>query len=296
MSEKLRPTTILTAALRPLVRFCLKRGVRAREVEEILRTTLVEEAKSAIEQARGEVSVSKISVITGINRPEVTRLLAGEKKAAGSHDLLNRIIGLWSQRAAYRGKDGTPRGLTHHGLSSEFARLVAAVSKEVNHYPILFELERIGAIRYEGERVYLTVSEYIPQGDVEHGLGVLSEDIGELLSSVESNLTAGTRLPHLHLRTSYDGIASDKLDEIRRWVLKRGGEFQSEVRDYLSKFDADTNPELPQPEKRAKVSVGSFAFSEVIDQIKELKPRKRGRKPLAETAARRKNRSPDPRP
>jgi hypothetical protein len=46
-------------------------------------------------------------------------------------------------------------------LASEFAELVAEVSKEVTHYPILFELERIGAIEYKGPQMMATQEGYL---------------------------------------------------------------------------------------------------------------------------------------
>lgn len=278
MEKKLQPSVVLAALFRPIVRFCLHQGVRVGELEEFLRKALVEGAQSAIEEAGGEVSVSKISVITGIHRLEVGRLLAGERRPHGKHDVLNRVIGLWSQRASYRDKSGAPRSLTFQGLGSEFAALVARVSKEVSHYPLLFELERIGAIQYEGELVTLKTVEYTPSGDAEHGLEILGDDIAALIKTVEGNLTDRSDQPDLQLRTSYDNIPPEYLEEIRAWVLKRGAAFQTEVRDYISKFDRDVNPAVAAGGERAKVSVSVFSLGRVLEQVKQLKPKKRGRK------------------
>jgi hypothetical protein len=272
---------IITSLLRPLVRFCLARGVRIKELDELVRRTLVEEARAAIEQARGEVSVSKISVTTGIHRVEVTRLLAGEVRPHRKHDVLNRVIGLWSQKRALSLPDGSPKPLTFEGGTSEFAELVASISKEVTHYPILFELERIGAIEYQGNTVKLKALEYIPRGDVEHGLSVLSDDIEDLISTVEGNLTDKSNDPDLHLRTAYDNIDPKKLREIRRYILERGAAFQKEMRSYLSKLDRDVTPTQTTDTKRAKVVVGLFSQGRVLEEVKELKPKKRGRKPCA---------------
>lgn len=279
MAVKLQPSSILQAVLRPLVRFCLKRGVRLHEISESLRETLVQEAKALIEEASGESSVSKISVVTGLNRVEVTKLLRGARPSKRNHDGLNRIIGLWSQSAKFRDPTtGHPRALTFQGLQSEFAELVARVSKEMNHYPILFELERIGAIAYEGELVKLLAVEYTPTGDVEHGLTVLSEEIDTLLQTVEDNLSVRQQSPDLHLRTSYDNIDPGLLEEIRKWILGRGASFQKEIREYLAQRDRDINHQISQSSERAKVSVSVFSLGRIIEPPKQVKPRKRGRK------------------
>jgi hypothetical protein len=203
-----------------------------RDLDEVVRLTLVEEAREAIEAARGEVSVSKISVITGLHRVEVSRLLSGDARPAHKHDLLNRVIGAWAQRKAFRTSRGEPRPLTFQGVSSEFAALVATISKEVSHYPILFELERIGAIEYQNDSVKLVVVEYTPDGDVEHGLDILGHDLEDLIRTIEANLTNEGQSPDLHLRTTYDNIDPKHLTEIRRWVLARGAAFHKEMREH----------------------------------------------------------------
>ena len=70
LSKVLDQHAVPGAVLSPIVRFCLKRGLRVRDLDDVVQRTLVEEARVAIEQARGEVSVSKISVIAARHRLE----------------------------------------------------------------------------------------------------------------------------------------------------------------------------------------------------------------------------------
>ncbi len=274
-------TRFVQAIARSLVRWCLKHGVRYAQVEEIFRQTFVQEAEAEILQAQSEFSVSKVSVMTGLHRTEVARLRAGEGESPGQHDILNRVIGLWVSSKKYRTKDGAPRALTHEGLSSEFAALVAEVSKEVTHYPILFELERIGAIRYEGQTVALVVQGYTPSEDMQYGLDLLSLDVSDLVSAIEANILKRHPEPSLHLRTSFDNIPPEKLSEIRSWILRKGAEFQSSVREYLARFDRDVSGESSPHTSRAQVSVTSFAHAEPIETVKAITPKKRGRKKCA---------------
>jgi hypothetical protein len=274
----LSPTAYIRALLAPLVRWCLKRGVRSSQVEEILRESFVHEAQHEIEDAQGAFSVSKVSVMTGLHRTEVSRLLAGDRPDRGAHNILNRVLGLWASSARYRSAQGVPRDLTHEGLSSEFARLVAAVSKEVTHYPILFELERIGAIEYVNNLVRLKVQEYTPREDQEYGLELLSLDIADLASAIEANVTNRYETPSLHLRTAYDNIDPNDLPEIRTWILNEGAQFQSRMREYLAQFDRDSSGIGEHHGERARVTVTNFSYAEAIQAPKAIVPRKRGRK------------------
>jgi len=277
------PTAYIRALVRPLVRWCLKRGVRSAQVEEILRESFVHEAEHEIEEAKGAFSVSKVSVMTGLHRTEVARLRAADRPQRGAHDILNRVLGLWASSKRYRDAKGKPRDLTHEGLSSEFAQMVAHVSKEVTHYPILFELERIGAIEYVGNLVRLRVQEYTPREDQQYGLDLLSLDVADLAATIESNVMSRDREPSLHLRTAYDNIDPKNLPEIRSWVLKQGAEFQGRMRDYLAHFDRDASErELSErdddSDERARVTVTTFSYAEPIQEPKAIVPRKRGRK------------------
>jgi len=282
------------AILQALVRWCLKKGVRSAQVEELVRQTFVHEAQREIRDAKSEFSVSKVSVITGLHRSEVSRLLSGEDRAASQHDVLNRIIGLWSTAKRYRTKQGEVRALTHEGLQSEFAALVAEVSKEVTHYPILFELERIGAIEYHGNSVKLIAQGYAPRGDVQYGLDLLALDAADLVSAVESNILQKDPEPSLHLRTSFDNIDPKDLGEIRQWVHRKGVEFHAAMREHLSQYDRDLtdNGERSDkhyaldgaqdaPEERAQVSVTSFSVADRMHVAKAIMPKKRGRKRCA---------------
>ena len=200
------PTSLIRALIRPLVSWCVRHGVRSALVEELIREAFVRAAESEIRNAQGAFSVSKVSVMTGLHRSEVSRLLSGESSDKGPHDILNRVIGLWSTAKSYRNADGTAKQLTHEGLGSEFAALVAKVSKEVTHYPIHFELERIGAIEYDGNLVRLVAQEYTPQEDVTYGLELLSADCADLTSAIEANLVRKHPEQSLHLRTAFDNI------------------------------------------------------------------------------------------
>jgi hypothetical protein len=114
---------------------------------------------------------------------------------------------------------------------------------------------------------------------------VLSDDIEDLATAVEQNLTSCNETPSVHLRTSYDNIDPAELPQIRRWLLEKGAAFHREVRSYLSLFDRDINPSLPRGDGRARVVVSLFSLGAKIEAPKELKPKKRGRKPCVPASA-----------
>jgi hypothetical protein len=280
---KLKGEQIVTALLRPLVRICLARGIRLKECEQLLRRALVEEASKAILKSANTVSASKVSVITGIHRMEVTRFLEGSPaNSENVGDVLTRVVGLWSRGKRYRGKDGTPKPLTFTGDQSQFAALVAEVSREGSHYSALYELERLSFIEYEEDKVHLRVEDFTPAPDADRGLSLLSEDLEDFASAVEHNIAGGGVDPALHLRTGYDNIDEADLPNIRQWLMEQGTEFHARMRAFLSKFDRDLSPKKTErTSTQSRVAVVTFAVAESQVSPKVIKPKKRGRKPCA---------------
>lgn len=279
--KKLSPSLLIYSLLRPIVRLCLRQGLRLAEIDEQLRKVLVAEAKEVVREAGSDVSASKISVITGIHRMEVTRLLTGKDRHHEKQDVLHRVLGLWGNKRDYRDSNNEPKALFFQGLDSEFAHLVATVSKEVSHYPILFELERVGAVKIQGDRVIMKLQEYVPVGDCEHGLELLALDVEALTETVTGNLGDRASNPDLHLRTYFDNIPPEHLEEVRLWILAKGVAFHKEARAYLSRFDRDMNPELGSGKDRASVVVSTFSLAKKDEAPPQITPKKRGRKKSA---------------
>src|ERR1700712_4917120 len=58
--------------MRPLVRLALNMGVKHRELEQVVRDLLVEEARRSWREKGVEPNISQLSITTGLNRKAVT--------------------------------------------------------------------------------------------------------------------------------------------------------------------------------------------------------------------------------
>jgi Sec-independent protein translocase protein TatA len=117
-------------------------------------------------------------------------------------------------------------------------------------------------------------------------MDLLSADSADLTSAIEANLSKKFSQQSLHLRTAFDNIDPKKLPEIRKWILQKGAEFQTAMRDYLTQYDRDASSESPESgdtSERARVTVTSFSYAEPIESAKVIMPKKRGRKKCAPT-------------
>ena len=182
----------LGKVLRPLIRFCLRRSIKIQDVVSVIKREFVSVAREELEAKQLEESVSKISVMTGLQRADVSRVVKQkEEDPAGKASVIGKVISQWRHDKRFTTKNGEPRELICKGKTSEFAQLVQSVSKYINPYTVFFELERLGYIEQphtsagriptdKGYRLY--VNQTSESGDVEpssRGELALTARIGE---------------------------------------------------------------------------------------------------------------------
>lgn len=244
----------LKSILQPVLRFCIRHGISVQQVIETVKTVSLELASQEMEAAGEKATVSRLSVITGLQRRDITRLQQEKSTESATGSLAMRVLGQWENAARYQGKNKQPKVLSQ----DEFRDLVSRVSTDVNPATLLFELERTGSIeRTSAGQVQLKRRNYIPKGDPQEGFRVLAKDCDDLICSVEENVFEDES-PNLHGRTDFDNIAGEHLDEIRKWLVNEGSQFHQRVRQYLSKFDLDINPDAGKS-GGAQVSLGTFS-------------------------------------
>lgn len=258
---------------RPLVRYCLRHSIKFRELSDLLKRSFLRIAQEEIAQKKLAASASKLSVMTGLQRREVLRLLLAPESGENAANLITRIVGQWASDRRFCDKRGRPKALTFEGLQSDFARLVRVVSKDLSHHTVLFELERLGTVKRRQGKAVLVFPAHIPRGNIRAGLMMLAEDAHDLMCAVEENLSEKLSIPNLHARTQYDAVPREHLPEIRRWLIKFGQQIHDRARKYLSRFDTDINPKLRgrSASQRTRVVLGTFSRIEVPAQAIEEK-------------------------
>lgn len=253
--------------LRPIVRFCVRRSHSIQDFLEAAKAAFVHVAAEELERCEEKVNVSRISVLTGLYRKDVTRIYKDQEVGhAEPQSVLGRVIGQWRHDKSFTNKTGSPRVLTYKGENSEFRRLVQTVSKNINPGTVLFELERMGSVERTPNGVKLVRQMPGFGSDPRKGFELLSQDIQTLVDAVHDNLIAKSRPSNLHIRTEYDNISRKALPEIRRWLIDEGKIFHRRAREYLAKFDKDVNPELDETVPGGgKVVVNAFSFTSDAD-------------------------------
>lgn len=261
----------LTTVLLPVARFCLRRGIKLQDFLESAKFAFMRAAQEELAKEGSELNVTRLSVMTGIHRPDVRRLLKGSEERKGPKAVPIRVLGQWQKSQNFKTKGGKPRSLSAEGENSEFVELVRSVSRDVNPYSVLNELLRSGSVeRTRAGMVRIASRVFVPKGDMEQGFELLSRDTDDLLSAVEENVIEPREKPNLHISTEYDNISPKHEAEIRSWFIREGSAFHERARNFLAGFDKDVATQRKSEPDRMRVAVCAFSrIDNLVQQHKE---------------------------
>lgn len=252
---------VLLRLLKPLTRFALRHGLKIQDVEAALAESMVQQAQIFLASQSQESNASRLSVMTGIHRREISRQL-GDSSGDQNPSLIAKVLSIWQHTARYTTANGKPRQLTAGSDGSEFNCMVREVSKELNPAVVLFELQRVGAVAIASANgkstATLVKGSFSPSDRLGGGMEILASDINDLILSVEENLTTDSPEKNLHARTVFDNVYAEDVEELKRWIRTEGHDFHRRLREKLAELDNDINPQSDRKGKKLEVVVSSF--------------------------------------
>jgi hypothetical protein len=195
--------------LRPLARLMLAHGVKYNQLQELLKVVMVEIAADEVAGANMDRAQSRISVATGLRRPEVKRLL---EEPASPHtkgrSVIADVFGRWTADKRYRDGRGRlkplPR-LASVGGDDSFESLVRSIKKDVHPRAVLEDMLRQGLVALDTQgRVKLIQIAFVPK-----------DDLAEMLFHLGANVSA-------HLSTAVDNTLGQTPDSLEQSMLGEG--------------------------------------------------------------------------
>lgn len=246
----------------PIARFCMRHGIKIQEALEVFKKCLITAAEEDLVKNQQKITDSKLSIMTGIHRRDITRLYHNEDEKTEQITLLGKVIGTWQLSKRYQDSKGRARCLSCSGTESEFYKLVSHISNDVKPSTVLFELQRSGLAKVDNDEITLISEAYLPKASFESNFQMLSADMQDLIAAVDSNTFDSPKEKNLHAKTEFDNIDVSELPKIRRWLLDKGAEFHKQARDFLAKHDLDLNPDRVKTNNRkGRVVFGTFSLA-----------------------------------
>ncbi len=231
--------------LRPLARLALAKGVRFTDMAEHMKRAYVD---VAIDSAKPKAPVSRISVMTGLQRRDIARLLvAPEYSEQKRPDALSKLVALWLAR--FKGE-----ALPHHGETDSFDALAREIRRDVHPRSLLDELVAAGTVDADAGQVRLLKAAHVPLKGSEAQIDYLGKNVGDHLAVAVGNVL-GDR-PTFERAVHYNGLSTEAVQKLEAL-------WQAEMEQVLLVMNARALALQAQQKGAARFRAGGYFRGEV---------------------------------
>jgi hypothetical protein len=247
--EALRPRLLeaLGKVLEPVVLLLLKSGITWRDFSDLAKEKFVTVATETFGIRGRPTNISRVAILSGLDRREVTRLrrMPSKQRAAqqGYMSKPTQVLHAWYHDARYLDPSGKPRDLEIEGAEGSFADLVRRYAPGIPLVAMIKELRAAGAIGdAEGNRLRALKRSYIPR-DLNENIvrlwGSILQDIG---TTCEHNLFPDeTEPPRFERRAISLRVDPKALPQFREMLEREGQAFLERVDDWINAHEVSAS-------------------------------------------------------
>lgn len=254
--------------LRPLVRLLLSNGVGFTYFASLAKAVFVEVAARDFPGPGGEVSDSRVSLLSGVHRREVKRLRSEYQptEVPQAVSMGAQLVARWCATPLYLDAAGRPKPLprlARIGGDESFEALVASVSKDIRSRAVLDEWISLGVAFLDDEdRVCLADTAFVPAQGFDEKAFYLGKGIHDHLAAASHNLLGG-QPPFLDRMAYYNALTPDSVEALRQLgrelAVHALQEFNRQALE-LQARDAKKN------DARFRVTFGEYFYAEAEER------------------------------
>jgi hypothetical protein len=256
--------------LRPLIHILIRNGISYGTFADLAKWLFVDVANREFAIEGRKQTISRVSVITGLNRKEVKRVselpVPDDQASSERYNRAARVIAGWRRDKAFCSKKGGPENLPVTGAGATFQTLVKKYSGDMPFRAILDELIRVGAVvRTNEDRVHLLARAYLPAGDENMKIHILGTDVAHLIASIQHNLAPDARGPFYQRKVMYDNLPQDVLPAFRKLSTESAQKLLEKLDAWLSDRDRDSGSDVSGTGRNI-AGLGIYYFEEPYDE------------------------------
>lgn len=256
----------VTRVLSPLVRLLLRHGVSHAEFAIWAKQAYVVEADKHFGIDGKQPTVSRIAIVTGINRKEVKRIRELPSHVGTGLSKYNRavrVVTAWMRDPDFLDPEGNPAQLTFGNPEDSFNQLVKRYGGDVPARAVLDELERVGTVSNQSGTVSLQQDGYVPHQSESALLDLFSTSATDLLTTLDYNLQqANVHKRRLQMSVAYDDVTREGRDAFRKLSAKQAMKLLRDMDKSLSRHDRTVNPKI-RGEGQYRVGLGVYLIEDV---------------------------------
>ena len=222
----------LRQALRPLLRVMLARGITLPYLMELIKALLVEVAERDFRLDGKPVTDSRVSLLSGVHRKDVSRLRRENDAAADDVDRAPPVVSLgaqlvaqWLGDAQFLNAEGQPLPLPRNiseGGPQSFEALVAGTNNDIRSRVVLDEWLRLGVVKIDDERrVCLNTQAFVPARGFDEKAFYFGHNLHDHAAAAAHNLL-GQEPPFLERSLHFNGLSAGAVAELAAQSKKLG--------------------------------------------------------------------------
>jgi hypothetical protein len=270
------PATLARAVervLAALFRVLLRHGMSFTAFESIAKRVYIDVALREFTIPGKKPSISRASILSGLTRKEVQRLVAeGEAKAgaprAQSDEHQNRavrVLGAWTRDADFADEQGQPRVLDLNDGSASFAALVRRYSGDMPVRAVLDELLRVGAVKRLADGGLQPVQRaFLPRGAADK-IDLLGAEVADLVHTIDHNIEHGDTDPRFQRRVMYHEMPRSLIAEFRKISATQAMALLVKLDRWLAAKSAEADAAPKTNEPLVRLGMGIHYFEERLD-------------------------------
>ncbi|HUW75656.1 MAG TPA: DUF6502 family protein [Gallionella sp.] len=258
--------------LRPLVRLLLLHGISFTIFCELVKSAYVKVADAEFKLDAKPQTDSRISLLTGIHRREVSRLrneIVTEINLPVQASMSALLLTIWSGHPEYLDKEGMPvplPRLASKGEGRSFDELVQSISKDIRARVVLDEWLRQGIVTLDSDdRVHLSADAFVQPQDMAEKIYYFGQNIHDHLAATVHNL-AGGKPPYLERCVFYDKLSADSIRDLADYSRIVGMRSLHAVNKRAAELQ-QRDQQKPDAVYRANFGVYHYSSAETSDEI-----------------------------
>ena len=243
----------------------MRSGISFGELAEVLKTVFVEVAGRDFDLPERKTSLSRIAIITGLTRKEVSKQQENLRSGVFSVDSnLNRVIRVlegWHTDPTFTGPYGMPVDLPFESTDeTSFINLVRRHSGDMAPRAMLDELIRVGAVEQTNAGAFKALLRvYIPRDFHPDALQRFGEVVRDFVNTYEYNMDKRPGMGRFErIVFADDGLREELMPAFDALLRAKGYRFLLELHNWITAQEGEGVAR--KGGRRVKTGVGVYHF------------------------------------
>jgi hypothetical protein len=257
----------LRRVLDPLLELIFDAGMTVQEFNKIARDRAVRIATARVAKETGRESKSRVAIITGLPRSEVTRILSAldsVAKAKPDQHPARRVLAAWHDNPHFLGANGDPAVLPIFGRKRSFENLVERYGAGIPVRAMLDELTQLEAIEHlEDQKIRAKARVPVMMGLTSRSIAAVGERGGDLLNTLGHNLRRSSQ-PLFEATAQINDGDLDMVTLVRREITEQGTNFINGATSLLNRSQRKRKSKAVKSAKTCRLGVTVYYFQDEI--------------------------------